>query len=68
MWKFRGDEQRVPANTSMTTNGSTQLQFQYNEFLISVHPRPAPSWRMDTTRVKSGMKFACHVAGVDGGV
>ncbi len=42
----------MPVNTSMTTNGSAALRFQYNEFAICVHPnaRRGP--------VESGMKLA----------
>lgn len=42
----------MPVNTSMTTNGSATLRFQYNEFAICVHPstRHGP--------VESGMKLA----------
>lgn len=42
----------MPVNTSMTTNGSAALRFQYNEFAICVHPNAMCGF------VKSGMKLA----------
>ncbi|WP_148664963.1 hypothetical protein [Sulfuricaulis limicola] len=42
----------MPVNTSMTTNGSAALPFQYNEFAICVHPNTVRGF------VKSGMKLA----------
>jgi hypothetical protein len=42
----------MPVNTSMTTNGSALLRFQYNEFAICVHPNAG------RRLAETGMKLA----------